>query len=544
MTKRKLLDDLCSIPVRLDPSNPDDCTCLPAFGAVSLADCKVGKRQYIKDCLYFVGGRLWAVDWLSATEKPKPEVKDAHAQRGHTEYVAVSAHSESHRENIVGSTCNGPGLLQIVALDCSSPDEQGLEALPRLSSAIRHQGALAWDVKWCLHPNPPFAVHAPRLGLLAAALGNGQLVVYDVPCPPSEHQQADVANKHAASTSRPASPTSDPCICDLQPLACSDAICSQPSGPSLPSCLDWLPTWPHDLLVVGCWDGTVIIYRLNRRGISADLLHTSSCRSLSHADAAGAASLELLQHFAASQQAQRAVSWLPAEVASANSTFDQTHRHVFAACGHSGYLQLWDARDTCRPIIQFSIGNNWLLDFAWNTRQLGLILAQDQRFIEFFHLRPEHSWASDKKTLTRLVALRPAQTFPSAIWSVHACNMCGLMAYGTSDGLTILGPLYFPYDNRARPPHHAISGLQHDGEALSLADDDSLRRNSSVYKGSRVGSKGGKGIISKQALPPNPYLAVHAVRWNPNGGSKRAWLAHGGAAGFLRLQHIAAAEGD
>ncbi len=62
------------------------------------------------------------------------------------------------------------------------------------------------------------------------------------------------------------------------------------------------------------------------------------------AGTSGHVALELLQHFAASPQALRTVSWLPAEVAAADSTFDQMHRHVFAACGHAGFLQLWDAR--------------------------------------------------------------------------------------------------------------------------------------------------------------------------------------------------------
>lgn len=77
----------------------------------------------------------------------------------------VSAHPEYHRDNIVGSICNGPGLLQIIALDCYSPDEQQLAALPRLSLAIRHQGALAWDMKWCRHQDPPFAGKASRSAL-------------------------------------------------------------------------------------------------------------------------------------------------------------------------------------------------------------------------------------------------------------------------------------------------------------------------------------------------------------------------------------------
>ena len=56
---------------------------------------------------------------------------------------------------------------------------------------------------------------------------------------------------------------------------------------------------------------------------------------------------------------------------------------------------------------------------------------------------------------------RPAETLPSAIWSVDACSKRGLLAYGTSDGLTVIGQLNFPYDNRTRPPHVAVSGGLH-----------------------------------------------------------------------------------
>lgn len=87
-------------------------------------------------------------------------------------FTQISSHPDDHRENIVGSTCKGPGLLQIVALDCLSPDEQQLESLPRLSLAIRHQGALAWDIKWCFQQNPPFAGPAPRSALSSLALAH------------------------------------------------------------------------------------------------------------------------------------------------------------------------------------------------------------------------------------------------------------------------------------------------------------------------------------------------------------------------------------
>ena len=52
------------------------------------------------------------------------------------------------------------------------------------------------------------------------------------------------------------------------------------------------------------------------------------------------------------------------------------------------------------------MGYNWLLEMAWSLRELGLILAQDQRQLEFFHLRPEQCWAGEKKNVTRVITFR------------------------------------------------------------------------------------------------------------------------------------------
>ncbi len=88
------------------------------------------------------------------------------------------------------------------------------------------------------------------------------------------------------------------------------------------------------------------------------------------------------------------------------------------------------------------------------------------------------------------------------------------------------------------------AGLQHDGEALGLMSEKALEQTPTIYRGARCGSKGAKGAMPKLAAPPHPLLAVHRVRWNPNGGSSRAWLAHGGASGFLRFQHIPVGDPD
>ena len=96
------------------------------------------------------------------------------------------------------------------------------------------------------------------------------------------------------------------------------------------------------------------------------------------------------------------------------------------------------------------------------------------------------------------------------------------------------------------PLHSSLldAGLQHDGDAFSLVSERDLRTTSTIYNGTRFGSTGGKGVLRQADTPPHPLLAVHRVRWNPNGGLSKAWLAHGGASGFLRLQHIPTAESN
>ena len=77
----------------------------------------------------------------------------------------VSSHPDDQKTNNVGQACAGPGLIQIVALDCLDPEQQQLVGVPCLALAIRHQGRLAWDLKWCPTSHPPALNEASRSGL-------------------------------------------------------------------------------------------------------------------------------------------------------------------------------------------------------------------------------------------------------------------------------------------------------------------------------------------------------------------------------------------
>ena len=56
-----------SVPFRQDPSNPAKCLLLPLFGAAPLEERTGKQRKPIRDCLYFAGGRVWALDWLQGS---------------------------------------------------------------------------------------------------------------------------------------------------------------------------------------------------------------------------------------------------------------------------------------------------------------------------------------------------------------------------------------------------------------------------------------------------------------------------------------------
>ena len=127
----------------------------------------------------------------------------------------------------------------------------------------------------------------PVQGLLAAILGNGDICIYAVPSlshiyklqqqQQEQLQQQEQAQQVAAAAEQaggvggfevvtesaaaaPASSSSSPLALRLQPLVRLQY--QQHMLGSLAACCEWLPTAPHDKLLVGCSDGKVNIWKL------------------------------------------------------------------------------------------------------------------------------------------------------------------------------------------------------------------------------------------------------------------------------------------
>ena len=172
---------------------------------------------------------------------------------------------------------------------------------------------------------------ARRLGLLAAALGDGSMRVWAVPHPQTvarDQQQAGGAVH--------------PVLLTVPPVA---AITSAQLGGSMPCLVDWLPAAPHDLLLVGCWDGSVALLKLTPGQQPQPPAASGSGGASSSGGGMGSrgmSGLQLLSHFNADLLPLRALRWMPP--AACRSATDMLHRHVFLTGGHEGTLRVWDIR--------------------------------------------------------------------------------------------------------------------------------------------------------------------------------------------------------
>lgn len=232
------------------------------------------------DSVLFAGGPVWSVDWcplLGAAAADTPAAAAPAAAAGPlqtVETLAVASHPRTARRNPVNVAQQGPGVVQLWGVPSSAECSLIPGGLPKLLALLWHEGRLAWDVKWC--PDPSHFIqtssnntaatitssstnsscsqrgggNVPLQGLLAAALANGDVVVWGVPTAGYLLQQQQQAGVKVLSLQLPY-------VWHMQSAAV---------GGSLSSCCSWLPSAPHDKLLVGYWDGNVVIWQLSVLG--------------------------------------------------------------------------------------------------------------------------------------------------------------------------------------------------------------------------------------------------------------------------------------
>ncbi|KAM1767400.1 hypothetical protein ACFX12_045493 [Malus domestica] len=313
-----------------------------------------------------------------------PPVSDHHTQQN-------SGHDPQTSKNVQNN-----GYSETGSTRCSVPTDV---ALPRIVLCLAHHGKVAWDVKWRpLNERDSKSKH--RMGYLAVLSGNGSLEVWDVPLP----RAVEVIYSSSCGEG------TDPRFVKLAPVfRCSMLKCG--GEKSIPLTVEWSPSPPYDYLLVGCHDGTVALWKF-------------SASNASQADT------RPLLCFSADTNPIRALAWAPAESNSEGA-------HLIATGGHGG-LKFWDLRDPFRPLWDLDHLPRFIYSLNWLPDPRCVLLSFDDGTMKAISLVKA---ASDDPVTGRVGTKQPGlhnlSCLPFAIWSVHASQLTGMVAYCGADGTVL-----------------------------------------------------------------------------------------------------------
>ncbi|KAG0473222.1 hypothetical protein HPP92_015079 [Vanilla planifolia] len=402
-------------------------------------------------------------------------------------------------------------------------------ALPRLVLSLAHNGKVAWDLKW--RPlDEPGSEGMHHMGYLALLLGNGSLEVWEVPLPNVVKFLYTAC--HAEGT--------DPRFLKLQPVfSCSKVKFRDRQ--SIPLTLEWSPSGSHDLILVGCHDGTVALWKFCPQHSSEDT--------------------KPLQCFTADAVPIRALAWAPDES-------DVECSNLIVTAGHGG-LKFWDLRDPYRPLWDLYPVQRAILGIDWLKNPRCVIIAYEDgnmRLVSLANVANDVPVTGEILTRTKQAGLHTYMCSSFAIWSVQVSRSTGLVAYCSADGCTsyfqLTAEAVDKQAYRYRKPHFLCGSITEEGSLLKINTPSKCtplpklsvlsRKTVDVKKPSKSSHSDGDGFQEKGeaclskgdelkrqrvlGFPPKS-VALHKVRWNMNKGSGR-WLCYGGAAGIVRCQAI------
>ncbi|XP_071701635.1 uncharacterized protein [Rutidosis leptorrhynchoides] len=455
---------------------------------------------------------------------------------------------------------------------------------PRLIMCLAHNGEVAWDVKW--RPFDTRAISKHKMGQLAVLLGNGALEVWEVPHPRAVEAVFSAGRKEGT----------DPRFIKLEPIfMCSFLKCGDRQ--SIPLTVEWSTSYPHDLILAGCHDGVVALWKFSPDGPLKDT--------------------RPLLCFSADTVPIRALAWAPVDS-------DLESANIIVTAGHKG-AKFWDLRDPFRPLWDVNPVQRIIYSLDWLPDPRCVVLSFDDGEIRIISLSKAACDVAVTGTPfvgTQQQGLHSYHCSSSSIWSVQVSRLNGMVAYCCSNGTVLQFQLTTKAvdkdPRRNREPHYLCGALTMEGSVVTIVnplpdipfpmkkssnewgntprsrrgflavsnqekrareqglrcqtpedqplalcynndggsdpgsdDDTSVPEKSKNTAKTKPGSKKGSKTdseqasstrtnevpeIQKEAFPPK-MVAMHRVRWNMNKGSE-SWLCYGGAAGIVRCQQI------
>lgn len=347
-------------------------------------------------------GPIWALDVTSAPSPVNGRLQS---------FVAVSQHALDRSLHAIGRVSSGKNVIQIWETVIPIPkaggdaggdadESMGVEtpssassssstASASLSMLIAHDCDTVVDLQWCPHVRTDEA----RVGILAAAFGDGAVRVYSVPRTVSNRSAASSASASSAAAS------STVPILFLVPLA----VCGATAQPA--TCLRW-STAERGLLVVGTAAGTLHLYRVGPGGDggSHDDDTLSATTALSAAECGFRCNASTLRTLLSTGLACRrlypeeslaalhSLVLPPTTAAVRDVAVSPVSPHVIAAVHNDGICRIWDVRYPDAPLADMSVTTRQVLSIDFSAHGQHLYLAADTGDVTEVNLA---DWSTD-----------------------------------------------------------------------------------------------------------------------------------------------------
>ena len=423
---------------------------------------KRNEGYIVDDHIFFTGGSNWSLAWCPSVRED-PRTSKAHY------YIAIGPHPKGRELNVTNSSQTGKGVIQIVEVVCSS-SPQRIEDV-RLCHVLHHNGAVTWDVAWC--PSPK----APSLGLLAAALGNGEVCIYC--CSQGERKPKGKGEPQLAAR-RVVQST------DLQ------------RRKAVPASIAWHPQEPHDKVLVGCWEGSVALFEI---GLDA---------------------MTLVSFFSADVFPLRRVCWVrdpsKTQKASRHATCE-----LYATAGESANLRIWNMNAPQSMLCNVSLSSTeHVMDLAMCEDPAGVVAMLSNGKFGFLKAT-EGGLKQGQKEVSE-----------NALSSVAIRNSyCLVTNYSGEVVLLPLSGTLLPFTKRTVMTQGPFVG--------NCVSSLSLERADTGGDGSRVILKDWEKDLNLKKQDVNPSHQIHAYRsaWMPADKKNKIFgCAHGYGGGLVRFQLI------
>jgi WD40 repeat protein len=321
------------------------------------------------------GATVWCMDWC-------------HSDLESTQYAVFGCHPHHRPFNRVNefyvpdTKTNEPmdNMLQIWSFGGYVTEKNTDNKDPiRCVTCIKHNHGFAWDCKWM----PNYAkcdADVNILGVLAVAFSDGTLVIYTVP----KLDEPSLGKVNCITLE------------ETQVYTEADTI----NGRKLFTALGWSVDCRY--LVVGCADGHLVIWKVNRKPMENQKLLTKIGHVRGH-----------FHHRRGGRV--RSICWSTVNI------------NVFATCGDDGSIRYWDIRNIFEPDCANAISTCWVTDICYPLNTNGAISVGNDGQIRQFDSK-ENVFAN----------LRQHQ-YP--LWSISIMSTRAAFSYCGSDGTVMISSL-------------------------------------------------------------------------------------------------------